>query len=114
MTLKPTAEMRAALKDVACCDCRHDEALANLLAIIDRERSGGDAMYKAAYFGVNEVLDAALGTEEEDGAGEGLVADVMLLAHRYELALKALEAAGAQLVAAGIRRAQLPEEAEPR
>jgi hypothetical protein len=40
-------------------------------------------MYQRAYWEINTVLDRALGTEEEDGAGQGIVADVMLLAQRY-------------------------------
>jgi hypothetical protein len=82
--------------------------IAAVLALVKRGQSG-EAMYKRAYFGVSDVLDKALGPDEEDGAGEGLVADVMLLAHRYDLALKALEAAGASTVAGIIRRSPLPE-----
>lgn len=66
-------------------------------------------MYRKAYFEIDAVLDKALGTEEEDGAGAGIVADVMLLAHRYELALQALRNAGASPTAAQIRRAELPD-----
>lgn len=40
-------------------------------------------MYEDAYWRVNAVLDKALGTEEEHGAGEGIAADVALLAQRY-------------------------------
>jgi hypothetical protein len=69
----------------------------------------GDDMYEKAYFGVNKVLDSALGPEEEDGAGEGLVADVMLLAHRYEMALAALAESGNEFVVAEIKRAQMPD-----
>jgi hypothetical protein len=47
-------------------------------------KSLGDEMYQRIYFQVQEVLDVALGTEEEHGAGAGLVAEVMLLAQRYE------------------------------
>ncbi|WP_250029699.1 hypothetical protein [Paractinoplanes maris] len=68
-----------------------------------------DDMYRKAYFEIDAVLDKALGTQEEDGAGAGIVADVMLLAYRYELALQALKAAGASLAAAEIRRAELPD-----
>lgn len=49
-------------------------------------------MYERAYFGVQKVLDRALGGDWDDGAGEGIVADVDLLAQRYERALKALRA----------------------
>lgn len=72
----------------------------------------GDDMYEKAYFGVSKVLDSALGTEEEDGAGEGLVADVMLLAHRYEMALAALAESGNEFVVAEIKRAQMPDSFE--
>jgi hypothetical protein len=47
-------------------------------------RLRGDPRYiKDAYWRVSGVLDRALGTEEEDGAGEGLASDVALLAQRY-------------------------------
>jgi hypothetical protein len=49
-------------------------------------------MYERAYFGVQKVLDRALGKEWGDGAGSGIVADVDLLARRYERALNALYA----------------------
>lgn len=71
--------------------------------------SSDNDMYKRAYFAVQEVLDRALGPDEEDGAGEGLAADVALLAHRYDLALKALASAGATAAADAIRSAQLPD-----
>jgi len=38
------------------------------------------SMWEQAYMAVQAVLDKALGTEEEDGAGAGIVADVHLLA----------------------------------
>lgn len=42
-------------------------------------------MYQSAYMSADKVLDRALGSNEEDGAGEGLAADVALLAqHRDE------------------------------
>lgn len=37
-------------------------------------------MYRHAYNRVDEVLDAALGGDEEDGSGQGLAGDVYLLA----------------------------------
>jgi hypothetical protein len=40
-------------------------------------------MYEAAYWRVSAVLDRVLGTEESDGGGEGIAADVALLAQRY-------------------------------
>lgn len=40
-------------------------------------------MYEQAYWRVSAILDHALGTEEEDGAGEGIASDVALLAQRY-------------------------------
>ena len=39
-----------------------------------------DLMWETAYMDVQAVLDKALGTEEEDGAGAGIAADVALLA----------------------------------
>ena len=41
-------------------------------------------MYERAYWDVQKVLDRALGTQVEDGAGMGIAADVALLAQRYE------------------------------
>ena len=35
-------------------------------------------MYEKAYFDIQKVLDEALGPNEEDGAGEGIVSDVLL------------------------------------
>lgn len=49
-------------------------------------------MYERAYFGVQEVLDGALGSEWQDGSGGGIVADVDLLARRYKRAIAALDA----------------------
>lgn len=66
-------------------------------------------MYERAYLDINKVLDEALGTEEEDGAGEGIVADVMLLAHRYKLALEALSLWVGAAEVAEIKAAQLPD-----
>lgn len=43
-------------------------------------------MYRSAYFRVQEILDEALGTEDEDGAGQGIAADVALLAARCKAA----------------------------
>jgi hypothetical protein len=71
-----------------------------------------DDMYMTAYFGIQNVLDVALGPNEEDGAGAGIVADVRLLAHRYHLALKAIESVGGTVTAAQIRSAQLPDPSE--
>lgn len=50
------------------------------------------AMYVKAYHGVQRVLDRALGPRVEDGAGEGIVADVALLAQRYVDLKEALRA----------------------
>ena len=47
------------------------------------EREPHDCMYSRIYLDVQGVLDRALGSEESDGAGEGLAADVALLAQRY-------------------------------
>jgi hypothetical protein len=46
----------------------------------------GTDMYRSAYFRVQEILDEALGTEDEDGAGQGIAADVALLAARCKAA----------------------------
>jgi hypothetical protein len=43
-----------------------------------------DPMWHQAYMDVAAVLDKALGTEEEDGAGAGIAADVWLLAHQRD------------------------------
>lgn len=67
------------------------------------------AMHASAYRSINRVLDKCLGPDEENGAGEGIVADVHLLGYRYELALKAIESAGGTVTADLIRNAQLPE-----
>jgi hypothetical protein len=70
----------------------------------------GDDMYEKAYFEISKALDEALGTEEEDGAGQGIVADVMLLAHRYQLALDVLaQVPNLGTVVQEIRSAQLPD-----
>jgi hypothetical protein len=68
-----------------------------------------DDMYQRAYWDIQKLLDEYLGPKEEDGAGQGIVADVYLLAHRYELAIAALRAAGAGAVADAIRSQQLPD-----
>lgn len=41
-------------------------------------------MYQDRYWAVQEVLDVALGPNEEDGSGEGMAADVHLLAQQRE------------------------------
>jgi hypothetical protein len=48
-------------------------------------------MYERAYLEISEFLDTALGTEEEDGAGEGLAGDVRLLAAQRNEARAELE-----------------------
>ena len=45
-----------------------------------------DGMYKRAYWDVQRILDDAIGTEAEGGAGEGLASDVALLAARCKAA----------------------------
>lgn len=45
-----------------------------------------DPMWMHAYRDVQAVLDQALGTEEEDGAGAGIAADVALLASQRDAA----------------------------
>ncbi|MEU4640865.1 hypothetical protein [Micromonospora sp. NPDC023814] len=52
-------------------------------------------MFKTRYFEVQEVLDEALGTEEEDGSGEGIVQDVRLLAQQRDALRPVVEAAKA-------------------
>lgn len=64
--------------------------------------------YERRYLDVRKVLDVAIGAEPEDGAGGSLVTDVALVAHRYELALKAIESVGGTVTADLIRNAQLP------
>ncbi len=46
------------------------------------QRQRDNEFHMRVRFDVEAVLDEALGTEEEDGAGEGLAADVALLARR--------------------------------
>lgn len=77
-------------------------------AVLKDERSHAD-MYHRAYWDIQKVLDEHLGTEEEDGAGAGIVADVYLLAYRYEMALKAIESVGGTVAAESIRKAQMPD-----
>lgn len=48
-------------------------------------------MYRGCYFAVQDVLSAALGPNEEDGAGEGIAADVHLLAEQRDEARAALD-----------------------
>ena len=43
-----------------------------------------DPMWHQAYMDVQAVLDQALGTEEEDGAGGGIAGDVALLASQRD------------------------------
>ena len=59
-----------------------------LAAVLATQPPAPDDMFERAYMEVQEILDEALGTEEEDGAGAGMAADVALLADR----LKAAEA----------------------
>jgi hypothetical protein len=51
------------------------DALAAAAPLIVADR----AMYEIAYWAVEKVLDEALGTEEEDGSGGGIAAEVYLL-----------------------------------
>jgi hypothetical protein len=57
-------------------------------------------MHYAAYQRVQKVLDRALGTEEADGAGEGIAEDVALLAQQRDRARAEVERARAALLAA--------------
>lgn len=43
-----------------------------------------DDMYERTYWQVQAVLDKAIGEKEDDGAGEGLVADVRLLVEQRD------------------------------
>jgi hypothetical protein len=65
-----------------------------------REQKGNplaDPMFGKLYMKVQAVLDKALGTEEEDGAGAGIEADVWLLAEQRDQAQARLAAAQAEL-----------------
>jgi len=53
-------------------------------------------MYEIAYWAVEKVLDEALGTEEEDGSGGGIAAEVYLLVEQRNQARAALAAAEAE------------------
>jgi hypothetical protein len=66
-------------------------------------------MYRNAYWEIQKVLDDALGTNEEDGAGEGIVADVMLLARRYKAAVQELRSLGHEELADEITKMPLPD-----
>jgi hypothetical protein len=87
------------LSSVSPCECGKtcdqdyaDRTLADALAAMDSAYPDGlpadlaeglrvrnDSMWERAYMDVQAVLDKALGTREEDGAGEGIAADVALL-----------------------------------
>lgn len=41
-------------------------------------------MFDRAYMDIQKVLDEELGTEEDDGAGEGIVADILLALDKRE------------------------------
>jgi hypothetical protein len=45
-----------------------------------------DSMYESTYWAVQKILDRALGTEESDGVGEGIAADVQLLVDQRDAA----------------------------
>lgn len=66
-------------------------------------------MYQRAYWDIQKVLDSALGTGEDDGAGEGIVADVRLLAYRYTAAIRELREQGLGDIADEIAAAQMPD-----
>lgn len=57
----------------------------------------GDEMYREAYFQIQRVLDTALGDLEENGAGQGIVADVALLAAQRDNACAHLDRVTAEL-----------------
>jgi hypothetical protein len=53
------------------------------------------SMWEQAYMDVQKILDGALGTEEEDGAGAGIAADVaMVVAQRDRARAEAKRLAG--------------------
>jgi hypothetical protein len=56
--------------------------------------AGADPMWEQAYMDVQKVLDKALGTEEEDGTGEGIASEVWLLARQRDEARADLAKAG--------------------
>lgn len=58
----------------------------------DRESLPSTRMWERAYMDVQRILDEALGTEEKDGAGEGIAGDVWLLASQRDEALRKLAA----------------------
>lgn len=66
-------------------------------------------MYRDRYFAVQEVLDGALGPNEEEGAGEGIAADVLLLAQQRDEARRKL----AELESAVVELAPAPAPAVP-
>jgi hypothetical protein len=73
---------------------------ASLLAEVDRLTAELDFERASALrvrADVERVLDGVLGTEEEDGAGEGLAGDVALFAERSTRAVAELHAARADL-----------------
>jgi hypothetical protein len=54
-------------------------------------------MFEQIYMEVQAVLDKALGTGEEDGAGAGIAADVWLLAHQRDEARALVSQLAAQV-----------------
>jgi hypothetical protein len=56
-----------------------------------------DPMFGRIYMEIQGVLDKALGTEEEDGAGGGITGDVWLLAHQRDEARARVAQLAAQL-----------------
>lgn len=79
-------DANAVMTEVAPVLAERDERIATLQAEIDRLRKQVDFHLKIR-MGVEEVLNEVIGTEVEDGAGEGHVSDVNLLAQRYKDAL---------------------------
>lgn len=56
-----------------------------------------DPMWYRRYIEVQAVLDEALGTKEEDGAGEGIAGDVALLADQRDTARRRAAGYAAEL-----------------
>lgn len=79
--------IEAALNDseFPCARCQHcDRQLNAVMAVVAPELDL--AFGPGMYLDIQNVLDAALGTEEADGAGAGIVADVALLAEQKRTA----------------------------
>lgn len=80
VTVVPAADLKAAVRVVWY-------GAPALLAEVERLRTELDLAFSPGmYLDIQKVLDDALGTNEADGAGEGIVADVALIAGRMKKA----------------------------